>query len=70
MPRKPKPWFRSGTGWWMVTIGGQQHKLVEGQDSESVAWIEFYKLMTTVVVAPESSDATVAGLCDSFLDWC
>lgn len=70
MSRKPKPWFRTGTGFWMVTIGGQQHKLVEGRGNESVAWDEFYKLMATVVVAPESSDATVASLCDSFLDWC
>lgn len=69
MPRKPQPWFRTSTNWWMVTVGGRQYKLVDGEDNRDAAYDAFYRLMTTMVDSPESPDTTVASLCDAFLDW-
>ncbi len=37
MARPHKIWFREGTGWWMVKIGGIQHKLAQGYENKDAA---------------------------------
>jgi len=53
----------------MVTIGGRQHKLVEGKQERKLAWQLYHELMLTVAESPESPDVQVFSLCDYFLDW-
>jgi hypothetical protein len=69
MARMPKPWFRKQTGWWMVTLGGRQHKLAEGRENKKVAQKRFHELQLLVAEAPGSSNARVASVCDAFLEW-
>lgn len=79
MAHTPKPFFRSGRGWY-VQLGKQQIKLTDGPKSietEKVAWAEFHKMMTNQAAndnsaAPESpqNGLTVSELFDKFLDWC
>jgi integrase len=69
MSKQARPWFRNGTGWWMVTVGGRQHKLVEGRENRKLAWQLYHELMVNVAESPESPDLRVISLCDYFLDW-
>ena len=69
MARTPRPWFRKQTGWWMVTLGGQQHKLAEGREHKKLAQKKFHELQLLVAEAPESGNMRVASLCDAFLQW-
>ena len=68
MARTPKPWFRKQTGWWMVTLGGKQHKLAEGRENRKLALKKFHELSLLVAEAPESSDIRVASVCDAFFN--
>ncbi len=67
MPRPNKPWFRAQTGWWMVKLGGKQHKLVQGRKNKKDAITKFHELMSTQAQLPESPDARVADICEAFL---
>jgi|LSQX01.2.fsa_nt_gb integrase len=69
MARTPKPWFRKQTGWWMVTLGGVQHKLVEGRENKKAAQTKFHELSLLIAAAPQSSDARVADISEAFLQW-
>ena len=69
MARRSRPWFRKQTGWWMVTIGDRQHKLAEGRKNKDKAEKKFNELMLLRAEAPESTDARVAIICESFLEW-
>jgi hypothetical protein len=60
MSRTPKPWFRQQTGWWMVTLGGKDQKLVKGRENKKLAQQKFHELMLLSAEAPESTDASVA----------
>jgi integrase len=50
---------------------GQRIKLAKGRENEPAALKRFHELMAQEAVAtsPESPDATVASLCEQFLDW-
>ena len=69
MARTPKPWFRQQTGWWMVTLGGRQHKLAEGRENKRLAQRRFHELSLLIAETPQSSDMRVASVCDAFLQW-
>jgi len=69
MARTPKPWFRRQTGWWMVSLGGKQHKLAEGRENKKVAQKKFHELLLLVAEAPGAQDIRVASVCDAFLGW-
>jgi integrase len=69
MARTPRPWFRKQTGWWMVTLGGVQHKLVEGRENKKAARTKFHELSVLIAEAPQSSDARVADISEAFLLW-
>ncbi len=69
MARAAKPWFRKQTGWWMVTLGGKQHKLAEGRENKQLAQKKFHELSLLVAEALESGDMRVASVCDAFLVW-
>ncbi len=69
MARTPRPWFRKQTGWWMVTLGGEQKKLAEGRGNKKLALKKFLELQLLVAEAPESVHTRVASVCDAFLQW-
>lgn len=69
MSRPNKPWFRAQTGWWMVKLGGKQHKLVQGRKNKKDAVTKFHELMSTQAQLPESPDARVADICEAFLGY-
>ena len=82
MAHQPKPFFRTGRGWY-VQLGKQQIKLApvpKNAETEKAAWTEFYALMggrvNSVTPAPNSANAatsaalTVAEVFEKFLDWC
>ena len=69
MARTPRPWFRKQTGWWMVTLGGVQHKLVEGRENKKAARTKFHELSLLIAEAPQSSDARVVAVSEAFLQW-
>ena len=79
MPHHPKPFFRSGRGWY-VQIGKQQIKLANGpknSQTEAEAWEHYHALMTERAgTTPTSSRTTVssglavAEVLDKYLDWC
>ncbi|AWM39185.1 site-specific tyrosine recombinase XerC [Gemmata obscuriglobus] len=83
MAHQPKPFFRTGRGWY-VQLGAKQIKLGDGpktSETEKIAWAEFYRLMVAAPTpsAPQvtpkrashpDSGLTVAALFEKFLDWC
>lgn len=78
MAHQPKPFFRTGRGWY-IQIGTKQTKLCDGPktgETEKLAWAEFHKLMAAPAAAPSTFSAnsasgiTVADVFEKFLDWC
>jgi integrase len=69
MARPNKIWFRKDIGWWMVTIGGQKLRLVEGRASKRLAEQKFHELKAVQVRPVEGDDARVADVIDKFLAW-
>src|SRR5262249_53157348 len=75
----PKPFFRSGRGWY-VQLGKQQLKLCDGpqnSQTEAEAWQRYHAIMTERAAAPaipppaaDSSGLAVAEVLDKYLDWC
>ena len=63
--RQPKPFFRKFTKSWYVTIGGRQHPL--GKDKK-LAWQRYHEIMAAGAATDQL--ASVAQLCDIYLDWC
>lgn len=77
MPRRPRPWYRvdksrPDKNGWYVNFGGRRHLLHRGKRSAAdrkIAETKFHELMLLAVKAPEAPDATVASLCEAFLEW-
>ncbi len=65
MSKTPKPWFRSGRGWF-VTIGQRQFNL--GRDKK-LAFQEYYRLMRQPKAARNLSGRLLAAVIDDFLDF-
>lgn len=63
--RQPKPFFRNFTKSWYVTIRGKQYPL--GKEKK-LAWQRYHEIMASH--ASTDQLATVAQLCDIYLDWC
>ena len=77
MAHQPKPFFRTGRGWY-VQLAAKQIKLCDGPktgETEKVAWAAFHKLMVAPA-APHNNSAnsattlTVGEVFEKFLDWC
>ncbi len=77
MPRRPRPWYRfdkrrpDKSGWW-VHFGGRLHLLHRGKRSANdrkIAETKFHELALMAVAAPDSPAATVASICEAFLEW-
>lgn len=78
MAHSPKPFFRSGRGWYVQL--DKQIKLCDGPKNtatEKDAWAAFHKLMAERAAndnapAPQSpqNGLTLAELFDKYLDWC
>lgn len=79
MAHQPKPFFRTGRGWF-VQLGKQQIKLSPGPEStetEKTAWAAFHALMaerarpqTGPANSANSATLTVVEVFEKFLDWC
>jgi len=75
MPKFPKPFFRTGRGWY-VQLDGKQIPLVPGPknaDTQRVALERYHDLMARrPAPTPKVSDEglSVAELFDKFLAWC
>lgn len=74
MAHRPKPFFRSGRGWY-VQLGKQQIKLADGPqnaESETAAWDAFHTLMAekkSAAPEPIAQGLCVAEVFDKFLGW-
>jgi integrase len=73
---QPKPFFRTGRGWY-VQLATRQIKLCDGPktgETEKAAWSEFHRLMAAPArptkAAAADSAYTVAAIFEKFLDWC
>lgn len=53
----------------MTTIGGKQHKLVEGYENRAIAEKKFHELKLIAIESPRSTNLRVHSLCDMYLDW-
>ena len=77
MPKFPKPFFRSGRGWY-VQVGKQQIKLGDGPDNsetEAAALKRYHQVMaengrdkSAATAVPDG--LTIAEVFDKYLDWC
>jgi len=76
---QPKPFFRTGRGWF-VQLGKQQIKLAPGPENpetERAAWTAFHAHMagrnapsTAPAATPSRTDLTIGQVFEKFLDWC
>lgn len=67
-----KPFYRKFNDSWYVHLeDGRQVRLAKGKDNEAGAFDAWEKLRAKEAEAapPESVDATVASICEAFLDW-
>jgi integrase len=70
MARPAKVWYRSDIGWWMITLGGEKTRLVQGPNDEhhkqlaEEKYIELRKLRRT---APEAVGSRTADVIEAFL---
>jgi hypothetical protein len=76
MPKFPKPFFRTGRGWY-VQLDGKQIRLASGPknvDTQSVALERYHNLMAERPAEKPSVAArcgiSVAELFDKYLTWC
>ena len=51
MARPNKIWFRKDIGWWMVTLGGQKVRLVQGRENKKLAQDKFHELAAVRIKA-------------------
>lgn len=72
MPRPAKVWHRKSTGWWMVTLAGCKVKILKGPNDNAhrrLAEENYHEQRKALRAAPTASDATVASVVESYLDW-
>jgi integrase len=72
MPRKPSPWYRHQTGWWMSQIAGEQVKFVEGKNTDKDRRRARQKLDELLLLRaanpePDSHRHTVASVIELYL---
>lgn len=65
MARRPKPWFRSGRGWF-VQIEGKQRPL---GPNKKLAFERFYELMREPKKRVSVQTESLAAIFDEFLEW-
>jgi integrase len=71
--RTPKPFYRAFNDCWYVQVGKRQVRLARGKANQVEAYKRYHQVMAaepTGRVADPLPDATVAAVCDQFLDWC
>ena len=72
MPKMPKPWYRKSKGAWFICLGGKQILLAKGKANKAEAEKRYHEIMLlqSAGAEPESSQTTVASLCEAYLAWC
>jgi integrase len=71
--RTPKPFYRRFNDSWYVQVGPKQIRLARGKGNEAEAYRRYFEVMAgqpTGKMPEPLPDATVAAICDLFLDWC
>jgi integrase len=72
MARPSKVWHRSDLGWWMITLGGEKVRLVQGpkdKHHEQLAQEKYGELLKLRRLAPQAVTARAADLAEAFLAW-
>ena len=72
MARPNNVWHRGDVGWWMVTMGGEKIRLVQGPKDEphrQLAEEKFMEMRRLRRVAPQSVSARTADVIEAFLAW-
>lgn len=72
MARPTKVWYRSDIGWWMVTLGGEKTRLIQGPNDEQhriLAEEKFVELRKLQRVAPQAPTARTVDVIEAFLQW-
>jgi len=72
MARPAKVWYRADIGWWMITMGGEKVRLVQGPDDEptrQLAEEKYIELRRLRRIAPQAPTARTADVIDAFLSW-
>ena len=72
MARPNKVWHRGDVGWWMVTMGGEKIRLIQGskdQHHRHLAEEKFIELRRMRREAPQSVSARTADVIEAFLAW-
>src|SRR5262249_26791850 len=72
MPKKPQPWYRAATGWWMAQVDRKQVKLHQGPHNDKARRLARLKLdallnLRDAASDPESRRHTVAGIIELYL---
>jgi integrase len=70
MPRKPRPWYRTGVDAWYVKLDGRQIRLAVGKASEGEAWAALHRLLASEGRGEARSDLTVSEAAELYLDHC
>ena len=71
--RTPKPFYRRFNDTWYVQLGKRQVPLAKGEKNEKEAYRRYYEVMAeepTGRMPNPLPKATVAAVCDLFLEWC
>jgi len=72
MARPSKVWYRSDIGWWMITLGGEKIRLIQGlkdKEHELLAQEKFGEVLKTRRQAPQALTARTADVIEAFLAW-
>lgn len=65
--RPARPWFRDSDGWWYVTSGSKQLRLVRGKDNEGSAHLRWHELMSKSQITELSDDNLLKSIFDDYL---
>ena len=70
MARPAKVWYRADIGWWMITLGGQKTRLVQGPDDDhhrELAEEKYVALRKLRRLTPDAVNARTADVVEAFL---
>ena len=70
MARPAKVWYRADIGWWMITLGGEKTRLVQGPDDDhhrELAEEKYVELRKLRRLTPDAVNARTADIVEAFL---
>lgn len=70
MARPAKVWYRADIGWWMITLGGEKTRLVQGPNDDhhrELAEEKYVELRKLRRLTPDAVNARTADIAEAFL---